>query len=102
MLSVQNWNRAEEEVNALMDLLVSTTWSAEELFEQGVAFNTTGIEQMLRNAKFTKEARDASPSDCKLELTLLLTTVRKWEITFAVKSIIDDGSSLMKLSLDHL
>ena len=38
-----------------------------------------------------KEARDASPSDCKLELTLALNYSSKWEITSAVKSIIDDG-----------
>ena len=92
--STENWSRPEEEVNALMDLLVSTIVNeAEELFEQGVALNTIGDLSALPDKCQTslKEARDASPSDCKLELTLALNYSSKWEITSAVKSIIDDG-----------
>ena len=92
--STENWSRPKEEVNALMDLLVTTIVNeTEELFEQGVALNTIGDLSALPQKCQTllKEAREASPLDCKLELTLALNYSSKWEITCALKSIIDDG-----------
>ena len=92
--STENWSRPKEEVNALMDLLVTTIVNeTKELFEHGVALNTIGDLSALPDKCQTllKEAREASPLDYTLELTLALNYSSKWEITSAVKSIIDDG-----------
>jgi len=92
--STENWSRPKEEVNALMDLLVTTIVNeTKELFEHGVALNTIGDLSALPEKCQTslEEARESSPSACKLELTLALNYSSKWEITSAVKSIIDDG-----------
>ena len=62
--STENWSRPKEEVNALMDLLVTTIVNeTEELFEQGVALNTIGDLSALPQKCQTllKEAREASP-----------------------------------------
>ena len=92
--STENWSRPKEEVNALMDLLVTTIVNeTEELFEQGVALNTIGDLSALpeKCQILLKEAREALPLDFTLELTLALNYSSKWEITSAVKSMIDDG-----------
>ena len=103
--STANWSRPEEEVNALMDLLVSTIVNeAEELFEQGVALNTIGDLSALPQKCQTllKEAREASPLDCKLELTLALNYSSKWEITSAVKALMGSGISSEEVDADSI
>ncbi len=92
--STENWSRPKAEVNALMDLLVTTIVNeTEELFQYGVALTTIGDLSALPEKCQTslKKAREESPSECKLELTLAINYSSKWEITSAVKSIIDEG-----------
>jgi undecaprenyl diphosphate synthase len=92
--STENWSRPEEEVSALMDLLVTTLVNeSEELFEQGVKLRTIGdVSALPENCQQSlKTALSKSPSPCKLELILALNYSSKWELTSAVKSMMNDG-----------
>ena len=107
--STENWSRPRGEINALMDLLVSTLVNeSDELLEQGVKLNTIGdlnalpenCQQSLNNAKSKK------PDICKLTFTLALNYSSKWEITSAVKAIVEKGISFENIDeqtiSDHL
>ena len=92
--SIENWNRPKEEVNALMDLLVTTLiHESEELLEQGVKLNTIGdLSALPKQCQTSLEKAVAQdPKQCKLILTLALNYSSKWEITSAVKNIMDMG-----------
>ena len=92
--STENWSRPEDEVNALMDLLVTTLVSeSKELLEQGVKLNTIGDLSGLPPKCQTslEQAIASTPDQCKLNLTLALNYSSKWEITSAVKAIIEKG-----------
>ena len=92
--STENWSRPAEEVNALMDLLVTTLVNeSEKLFSQGVKLNTIGdLSALPPNCQASLEKAElATPSPCKLNLTLALNYSSKWEITQAVKAISDKG-----------
>jgi undecaprenyl diphosphate synthase len=94
--STENWSRPDDEVNALMDLLVQTILNeSKDLFKQGVELRTigdiTGLPEHCQ--KSLKEARINSPDDTKLTLTLALNYSSKWEITDAIKSIVNDGKT---------
>jgi len=107
--STENWSRPKGEINALMDLLVTTLVNeSDELLEQGVKLNTIGdlnalpenCQQSLNNAKSEK------PDICKLTFTLALNYSSKWEITSAVKAIVEKGISFDNIDeqtiSDHL
>ena len=92
--STENWNRPAKEVNALMDLLVTTlVHESKELFEEGVKLNTIGDLSALPEAcqASLEDAKSQTPSPCKLTLTLALNYSSKWEITSAIKSMMDEG-----------
>ncbi len=92
--STENWNRPAKEVNALMDLLVTTLVNeSKELFEEGVTLNTIGDLSALPEAcqASLEDAKSQTPSPCKLTLTLALNYSSKWEITSAIKSMMDEG-----------
>ena len=92
--SIENWNRPAKEVNALMDLLVTTLVNeSKELFEEGVKLNTIGDLSALPEAcqASLEDAKSQTPSPCKLTLTLALNYSSKWEITSAIKSMMDEG-----------
>lgn len=92
--STENWNRPAKEVNALMDLLVTTLVNeSKELFEEGVKLNTIGDLSALPEAcqASLEDAKSQTPSPCKLTLTLALNYSSKWEITSAIKSMMDEG-----------
>ncbi len=92
--STENWIRPQEEVNALMDLLVTTLVNeSEELLEQGVKLSTIGDLSALPEKCQTSlnKAVLSNPQECKLNLTLALNYSSKWEITSAVKAIIEAG-----------
>ena len=92
--STENWIRPQDEVNALMDLLVTTLVNeSEELLEQGVKLSTIGDLSALPEKCQTSlnKAVLSNPQECKLNLTLALNYSSKWEITSAVKAIIEAG-----------
>jgi len=92
--STENWIRPQDEVNALMDLLVTTLVNeSEELLEQGVKLRTIGDLSALPEKCQTSlnKAVLSNPQECKLNLTLALNYSSKWEITSAVKAIIEAG-----------
>lgn len=91
--STENWNRPKEEVEALMNLLVSTiAGEIDELNENDVRLETIGDTQNLpdscRNALL--EAIDKTKNNKRITLVLALSYSSRWEITRAVKQIADD------------
>ena len=94
--STENWSRPADEVNALMDLLVTTLVNeSQELLEQGVKLNTIGdLSALPENCQASlNKAKSETPNPCKLTLTLALNYSSKWEITSAVKAIAEKGIS---------
>ncbi len=88
--STENWNRPKLEVNALMELLVSTIHSeTKTLIKNDIKLNAIGqISELPEKAQ--RELQDAinATSNCKrLTLTLALSYSSKVEILNAVKRI---------------
>ena len=88
--STENWNRPENEVNALMNLLVHTI-SAEmkTLMDNNVRLLTIGdtdtLPDLTRNE--LKGAIEATAGNSGLNLVLALSYSARWEITEAIKKI---------------
>lgn len=92
--STENWNRPQEEINALMELLVETiTMEVKELDKQGVRLRTIGdLDALPVNAKKKMlEAQDQTKGNTSIDLILALSYSSKWEITDAVKKIVEAG-----------
>jgi len=88
--STENWNRPKHEVNALMELLVSTiTKETKTLMENGVRLNTIGDLNSLPKScdRQLREAMEKTKDNKRCTLTLALSYSSRWEITEAVKSI---------------
>lgn len=91
--STENWNRPEEEVSALMDLLVQTIANeVETLNDNGVRLNAIGdLESLPGNCHAAlKEAIDKTSQNDRITLTLALSYSSRWEITQAVQRIAED------------
>lgn len=102
--STENWNRPDEEVDALMELMVhAIVKETPDLIKQGVRLLTIGDCDRLPSR--TKATLDQSLEQTKdgenITLVLALSYSSKWEITEAVKCMIDDVKA-NKLSLDNL
>jgi len=94
--SSENWSRPKEEVDALMNLLVSTIASEKEsLHENGVKLRVIGdVENLPEYCKESlKEALDFTQYNTKITLILALSYSARWEITNAVKEISKDVQS---------
>lgn len=88
--STENWNRPENEVNGLMELLVATIRKeAESLNNNGVRLWVIGdLDSLPNNCKHELlEACDLTKENTKLNVILALSYSSKWEITQAVKNI---------------
>ncbi len=102
--STENWNRPDDEVDALMELMVyAIVKETPDLIKQGVRLLTIGDYDRLP-AK-TKSALDKciqqTASGTTITLILALSYSSKWEITQAVKSIIHDVQN-KQLATDDL
>ena len=88
--STENWNRPIEEVNALMELLVSTI-SAEtsELHKKNVRLQAIGNIDSLPPSCIDElnESIDITANNTGLTLVLALSYSSKWEIINAMKQI---------------
>jgi undecaprenyl diphosphate synthase len=88
--STENWNRPKEEVDALMELLVSTiSMETSELHKKNVRLMAIGnldslpkscLEELNESIKMTE-------NNTGLTLVLALSYSSKWEIIHAVKQI---------------
>lgn len=102
--STENWNRPNDEVDALMELMVhAIVKETPDLIKQGVRLLTIGDSERLPEK--AKNALDESLEQTKdgknITLVLALSYSSKWEITHALKNIIDDAQS-KKLSNSDL
>lgn len=88
--STENWNRPAEEVNALMELLVSTiNQETKTLNKNNIRLNAIGdIASLPRKCiEDLKQAMDGTAQNTRCTLTLALSYSAKWEITAAVEKI---------------
>jgi len=102
--STENWNRPQEEVAALMELLVATIRKeADELNKNNVRLHVIGDFAALPEIcqKEMQEAIDITAKNTGLNLILALSYSARWEILRAVKNIardVKDG----RLDPDHI
>lgn len=100
--STENWNRPQAEVNALMQLLVSTLNSeVTTLNKNNVKLQTIGDTDSLpsRVSQQLHETIHLTSSNTGLCLVLALSYSGRWEICRALKNIIKDvDSSLISLN----
>ena len=102
--STENWSRPKEEVNALMELLVSTIKSeAPTLTKNNVRLNAIGdIESLpISCQKELAETIALTKHNSGLVLTLALSYSGRWEIIEAVKKIAVAVSS-HAISIDEI
>jgi undecaprenyl diphosphate synthase len=91
--SAENWNRPQEEVNALMSLLVSTINSElDTLNKNKIRLMAIGDLKSLPNEFYNElmSAIDNTKNNDRLTLVLALSYSSKQEITFAAKAIAND------------
>lgn len=88
--STENWSRPKEEINALMELLVSTIkGEAPTLIKNNVRLNAIGDLKSLPAScqKELAETIELTKHNSGLVLTLALSYSGRWEIIEAVKKI---------------
>jgi len=88
--STENWNRPKDEVDALMELLVTTMRKeVDELHKKNVRMHVIGDFAALPQIcqKEMQEAIDITAHNTGLNLILALSYSAKWEIINAVKTI---------------
>jgi undecaprenyl diphosphate synthase len=88
--STENWNRPKDEVDALMELLVSTiAMETPNLNKNGVKLHTIGDITSLPQGcqKELQETIDLTSQNTTVNLILALSYSSKWEITNAIKNI---------------
>jgi len=94
--STENWSRPQEEVNALMELLVKTIHAEiDSLNKNEIRLNAIGdLSQLPENCqKELQQAIDETANNKRLTLNLALSYSSRWEITHAVKNMILDAQS---------
>ncbi len=88
--STENWNRPKDEVDALMELLVSTiSMETENLHKKGVRLQVIGDVKSLPAScqQELQESMNKTAANTTVTLILALSYSSKWEITDAVKKI---------------
>lgn len=88
--STENWNRPKFEVNALMELLVSTiNKETKTLMDNNIRLNAIGdLEQLPSSClRELKEAMKKTEGNTRMTLHLALSYSSRWEITNAMKQI---------------
>ncbi len=88
--STENWNRPKEEVDALMELLISTiSMETPNLHKKGVKLQVIGDIESLPGScqQELQESINITAGNKTVTLILALSYSSKWEITNAVKEI---------------
>ncbi|HOL00762.1 MAG TPA: isoprenyl transferase [Paludibacteraceae bacterium] len=102
--STENWNRPLEEVNALMELFVSTIENeTAELQKNNIKLSTIGdlnrlpkkVKQQLLNCQ------EITNQNTRLNLILAVSYSSRWEITTAARKIAKDVET-KKLTLEEI
>ncbi|MEJ7560524.1 MAG: isoprenyl transferase [Pedobacter sp.] len=102
--STENWNRPVEEVNALMELMISTiNQETPTLTKNNIRLNAIGDIASLPQKCIDdlKSAMDKTAGNTRCTLTLALSYSAKWEILNAAKKLaaqIQEG----KLTVDNI
>ena len=94
--STENWNRPKEEVDALMELLVSTiSMETPELHKKNVRLQALGNINSLPPSCIDElnESINMTANNTGLTLVLALSYSSKWEIINAVKHIASDAKN---------
>ena len=94
--STENWNRPKREVNALMELLVSTLHSEiKTLMDNDIKLATIGdIESLPKGCqRELQEAKDKTSENSSMTLILALSYSGRWDITKASKLIAEEVQS---------
>lgn len=89
--STENWNRPIEEVNALMELLISTiNQEAETLNKNNVRLNAIGDLNSLpeKCIKDLANVMEVTKNNSRCTLTLALSYSAKWEIVAAAQKLV--------------
>jgi undecaprenyl diphosphate synthase len=101
--STENWNRPQEEVSALMDLLVKTLiQEMDELNKKGVRLNTIGDLSALPDNCYNQlqSACSKEVAEVRLNLILALNYSAKWEIIQAVKGVVRNNMKIEEINAD--
>ncbi len=88
--STENWNRPQQEVEALMDLLVKTVMGElEELNANGVRLNAIGdIASLPTDCRRTlEEGIAATAKNNRITITLALSYSSRWELVRAAREL---------------
>lgn len=88
--STENWNRPEEEVQALMSLLVSAIHrETPDMMKKNVRLTAIGDLSRLREDAYNtlQECIDTSSANTGTTLVLALSYSSRWEITRAVRQL---------------
>lgn len=91
--STENWNRPQDEVNALMELLVNTIRKeVEDLKKNNVKLHVIGDFDSLPDVcqQELNEAKDITASNTGLNLILALSYSSRWEIRQAAMRFAND------------
>ena len=94
--SSENWKRPENEVNALMSLLVSSiNQETKTLIKNDISLSTIGeIQKLPKNVQEKlKKIINTTKNNSRMNLILALSYSGKSEIINAIKKIIDDNLS---------
>jgi undecaprenyl diphosphate synthase len=88
--STENWNRPQQEVNALMELLVKTiTKETATLMKNQIRLHAIGDLTSLPPACYQElmEAMEKTSANTRCTLTLALSYSSRWELTEALKTV---------------
>ncbi len=91
--STENWNRPKDEVDALMGLFVETIIKElDTLNKNDIKLNAIGDLNSLPGENYQKlmETMEKTSSNSTMTLTLAMSYSSRWEITNAVKNIVQD------------
>lgn len=94
--STENWNRPEQEVSALMTLLVSTiNKETKTLMDNNIRLQAIGnIEQLPAQCQEElNEAIAKTKDNSRMTLILALSYSSRWEIINAIKNMMQEGLS---------
>jgi undecaprenyl diphosphate synthase len=99
--STENWNRPQDEVNALMELLVDTILvEVPSLNERGIRIRFIGDRHLLpqKCIQTIEEAERLTMPNQQLQLILALSYSGRWEIAKAVRRITEAGMSAQEIT----
>jgi undecaprenyl diphosphate synthase len=101
--STENWNRPQDEVNALMELLVDTILAeVPSLNERGIRIRFIGDRHLLpqKCIHTIQQAEQLTEQNQQLQLILALSYSGRWEIAKAVRRITEAGVNPSEITED--